>query len=320
MTHFEREGPGYNVGFPVESTFMAFPTPRLDHVVVDARDRMDEAARVYRSLGFQLTERSRHTLGSVNHLAVFGSDYLELLGFEPEAGPVRPDIAAFPVGMNGLVFSTDQPDSLWAELRARNVPVQDPQSFSRPVSLAAGESQDAPEAKFRVVRLRGGTASFGRVYFCHHLTPELVWRPEWQKHPNGALGVARILIAAREPAASAEILSRMFGPEAVRAGPDGSWTLAAGPVPVDLDTPEQLARRLGDAKRHPSGANRHTDVVSPDPAGRADYMGALTIRTASLAQAARVLEAGGIRRARIEPHRILVPAADAMNVALEFVE
>jgi hypothetical protein len=49
-------------------------------------------------------------------------------------------------------------------------------------------------------------------------------------------------------------------------------------------------------------------------------MAVLTIRTASLSQAARVLEAGGIRRALIEPHRIVIPAADAMNVALEFVE
>jgi len=303
MAHFEREGPGYNMGLPVESTFMAFPTPRLDHVVVDARDRMDEAARVYRSLGFQLTERSRHTLGSVNHLAVFERDYLELLGFEPGPDPVRPDIAAFPVGMNGLVFSTDQPDALWEELRARGVPVQEPQSFSRPVNLAEGVTEDA---RFRVVRLSAGTASFGRIYFCHHLTPDLVWRPEWQRHPNGALAVARIVIAVRDPAASAEILSRMFGPGSVQAGADGSWTLAGGTVQVTLLRPQELSRRLG--------------LAAPDPAGRADFMAALTIRTASLSQAARALEAGGIRRARIEPHRILVPASDAMNVALEFVE
>ena len=36
---------------------MAFSTPRLDHVVVDARGRMEEAARVYRSLGFHLHEQ-----------------------------------------------------------------------------------------------------------------------------------------------------------------------------------------------------------------------------------------------------------------------
>ena len=288
---------------------MAFSTPRLDHVVVDARGRMDEAARVYRSLGFHLTERSRHTLGSENHLAVFETDYLELLGFDPAGEKVRPDILAWPVGLNGLVFALDRPEELYSDLQGRGIAVDEPQSFSRPVNLGEGVSPVSHEAKFRVVRLRAGTASFGRVYFCQHLTPELVWRPEWRRHPNGAQSIARIAIAVRDPAASADLLQRMFGPDAVRPGSpdsDAAWTLAAGTVSVDLDSPENLSQHLGDA--------------APDPARRADYMAALTIRTASLAAAARALEAGGVTAARVEPHRILVPASAAMNVALEFVE
>jgi len=49
-------------------------------------------------------------------------------------------------------------------------------------------------------------------------------------------------------------------------------------------------------------------------------MAALTIRTASLTAAAQALEAGGVTAARVEERRIAVPAAAAMNVALEFVE
>ena len=282
---------------------MALHAPGLDHIVVDARDRMDEAVRVYRSLGFQMTERSRHTLGSVNHLAVFETDYMELLGFDPAGEPVRPDLLEWPVGLNGLVFTLDEPEELHSELQQRGVPVNEVQDFSRPVNLGGGVSQDA---KFRVVRLRAGTAPFGRVYFCHHLTPELIWRPEWQSHPNGARSVARILIAVRNPAAAAELLTRMFGPEAVREGTDGSWTLTAGSVSVDFVTHNELSERYGD--------------LAPDPAGRADYMAALTIRTGSLSAAARALEAGGVTAARVEAQRIVVPATAAMNVALEFVE
>ena len=54
--------------------------PRIDHVVVDVRDRIDEAERRYRALGFNLTQRGRHSLGSVNHLAMLDPDYVELLG------------------------------------------------------------------------------------------------------------------------------------------------------------------------------------------------------------------------------------------------
>ena len=288
----------------------ASSAPRLDHVVVDARDRMDEAVRVYRSLGFHMTERSRHTLGSINHTAVFESDYLELLGFDEASGKARPDLLAWPGGLNGLVFGLDSPEELYSELTARGVPVDPVQSFSRPVNLGSSVSPAIQDAKFLVVRLRAGTASFGRVYFCHHLTPELIWRPEWRRHPNGAHSVARILIAAGDPAASAELLTRMFGqmfgPEAMRSGPDGSWTLTAGSVSVDFVTLDELSERYGD--------------FAPDPAGRADYMAALTIRTASLAAAARALETGGITAARVELRRIVVPASAAMNMALEFVE
>jgi len=276
--------------------------PQLDHIVVDVRDRMDEAVRAYRSLGFQLTERSQHTLGSINHLAVFETDYIELLGFDPKGERVRPDIQAWPVGMNGLVFALDRPEDLHRELLGRGVAVNDPQSFSRPVNLGGGASQDA---KFRVVRLRAGTASFGRVYFCHHLTPELIWRPEWSGHANGARSVARILIAVGDPGAAAGLLSRMFG-EAVRPGPAGAWRLEAGSVTVELVTRAELSQRLGDC--------------APDAAGREDYMAALTVRTESLAQAAQALDAGGVTVARVEEHRIVVPATAAMNVAVEFVE
>ena len=36
--------------------------------------------RALAALGFQLTPMGKHSLGSANHLAVFGEDYLELLG------------------------------------------------------------------------------------------------------------------------------------------------------------------------------------------------------------------------------------------------
>src|SRR5437762_11805741 len=96
---------------------MAALSPVLDHVVIDVRDRIDEAMRRFQSLGFQLTPRGRHTLGSVNHLAMFATDYLELLGFAA-GGAIRPEITRFPVGFNGLVFKTGNVDSVHAQAAA----------------------------------------------------------------------------------------------------------------------------------------------------------------------------------------------------------
>ena len=80
----------------------------LDHVVINVKDDMDLAQLVFSNLGFTLTPRGYHTLGSINHLMMFGSDYMELIGF-PEHGVAnnpnaRPDLTTAPFGINGLVF------------------------------------------------------------------------------------------------------------------------------------------------------------------------------------------------------------------------
>jgi len=283
------------------SSEMANDVPRLDHVVVDVRGRMEEALAAYGSLGFHLTERSRHSLGSFNHLAVFATDYLELLGLDEQAATARPEIASYPVGLNGLVFWAEDPDKLSAELKAAGLPALEPVSFSRPVRLA----QATLDAKFRVVRFKPGSVSFGRVYFCHHFTPELVWRPEWRQHPNGATEIARVTIAVANPAASQRFFEAIFGPQVTRSAADGSRSFSAGRVEIELVTHEALLCKYADA--------------APDPAGRKEYMAALGLRTSSLAKTRAALAAG-----RIEPSeragRILVPAKAAMNVALEFAE
>jgi hypothetical protein len=130
---------------------MSIAQPRVDHIVLDTRDRMDHAVAIYRSLGFHLTKRSKHTLGSINHLAVFESDYLELLGFN-FGQPPRADIASFPIGLNGLVFSTESADDLFQEIREKDLPVEQPQTFSRPVELSEGVA----DARFRAVRFKDG--------------------------------------------------------------------------------------------------------------------------------------------------------------------
>jgi hypothetical protein len=101
---------------------MPLPPPVLDHVVVDVRERMDEAAGTFAALGFQLTPRGHHTLGSMNHLAMFATDYLELLGFG-EAGAGRPELAPFPIGLNGLVFKTDDADATFAQAQSQGLPI-----------------------------------------------------------------------------------------------------------------------------------------------------------------------------------------------------
>jgi catechol 2,3-dioxygenase-like lactoylglutathione lyase family enzyme len=274
------------------------PSPILDHVVIDARDRMDEAGQRFAELGFHLTPRGHHTLGSSNHLIMFETDYLELLGFGG-AGKVRPELEPFPVGLNGLVFKTDDADAVYRHATEAGLPIQPVQDFSRPVVLAG----DTSDASFRTTRLDPAQIAMGRVYFCQHKTPELVWRPEWQSHPNGAVAISRIIVATPDPERTAALFRALFGAEAVREQ-DGGLVLPAGGARVELTPPSAIAAEFGDA----------ASIASE----RREYIAAVVLRTESLADTARFLRA--VASVRAEPNRVVVPAATAFNALLVFAE
>jgi catechol 2,3-dioxygenase-like lactoylglutathione lyase family enzyme len=277
---------------------VTLPSPVLDHVVIDVRDRIDEAMRCFSGLGFHLTPRGRHTLGSVNHLAMFETDYLELLGF-PKDGETRPEITRFPEGLNGLVFKTADADLVHREAAAAGLPVLPVQSFSRPVALGA-ETRDA---RFRTTRLDPDEVAMGRVYFCEHLTPDLVWRPEWQSHPNTACALARVVVATPDPQRTAALFRGLFGPEAV-ADRDGKQVIVAAVAQVELAAPAAVMAEFGEA--------------AAQPAGRTEYLAALALKVASLTSAVQQLR--GVAGVRADAQRVVVPAAAAFNTTIVFAE
>lgn len=280
---------------------MTLPVPTLDHVVINARDDMDRAADVYRRLGFTLTERGYHSLGSMNHLAMFGTDYLELIAIPKGATTGRMDLMTFPLGLNGLVFGSEDSAVTYRELAKVGVPVDAPVEFTRPVKVDGKEH----DARFRTIRMKAGVVPYGRVYYCHHFTRELVWRDEWRHHANGAVAVVRALIVEPDPASGAKLYADMFGPEAIR-DIKGGKSVVIGNSRFDIVTEAALRAEFGDA--------------APDAEGRKAYMAGLTFRTASVARTARALQEGGIGGVAQSPGRVIVPAKQALNAVLEFIE
>lgn len=275
--------------------------PELDHVVVNVLDQLDIAADLYRRLGFHLTERGHHTLGSSNHLAVFKDNYLELLGYEHGRRTQRADLWKHPQGLTGLVFKTTDTTALHGFLADKGVAVEEPAEFSRPVALSDGTR----DATFRVVRLGPHLIPNGRVFFCHHFTPELVWRDEWRQHPNGVLDIVEFVIAAAEPARTVELYRTIFGPDAV-GEVQGGHALRAGQATIMFLTPGEVERRFAGA--------------APTVTDNADRMAALTLKTRSLKLVAEALKAGHIAGAHVDQGRIIVPDRQAGGVALAFVE
>ncbi|TCT06123.1 VOC family protein [Aquabacter spiritensis] len=227
--------------------------PRLDHVVVNTLKDMPAAAAVFAALGFTLTPLGRHSLGSINHLMMTPGPYLELVGV-PEAGLQRQEVLDSPFGLNGLVFTTDNADATCDRLRAAGLPATDPVAFSRPVEIDG----EVVEARFRTVRLPAALVPAGRVYFCQHLTPDYVWRPEWLTHPNGFRAIDRFQVASRDPASDARLFALLCDAPAETEGSvwrvDGDGfriEIEEGPAPrfvtFDLvfDSLDEIARRAG---------------------------------------------------------------------------
>ena len=265
--------------------------PVLDHVVVNARQEFGAAEECYRRLSFTLTPLGRHSLGSINRLALFPRDYLELVGIDPQATAPRAELLASPLGLNGLVFATEDAAALHRALVARGAPVEPPADFSRP--------QGTAEARFRVVRVAASHTPYGRVYFCQHLTRGLVWGAAAHAHANGAVAVARVAIAAPDPVAAGALYRSLFGDDAVAEVP-GGVALAMGAARLEILAPARIAQQFGAA-----------------PAGGG--MAALTLRTTSLDRTRRALEAAGLRPARDDGARIVLPPAAGFGAILEFV-
>jgi hypothetical protein len=96
----------------------------------------------------------------------------------------------------------------------------------------------------------------------------------------------------------------MFGPEAVR-DIKGGKSVVIGNSRFDIVTEAELRAQVGDA--------------APDPMGRNAYMAGLTFRTTSVARAAAALKAGRIPFTE-SAGRIVVPAKEAVNAVIEFIE
>jgi 4-hydroxyphenylpyruvate dioxygenase-like putative hemolysin len=155
----------------------------IDHVVIAVRD-LDAAAAEFSALGFTLTPRGQHSIGSQNHCIMLGSTYLELL-VAPVAHPWLDYYRGFGEGLAAIAFSTPDADATYDVLKGKGA--KPPMDLSRPV--------DGGVARFRLVQIENSP----QIFFVQHLTRELVWRSEWQRHANGARELVHISLSAKRP-------------------------------------------------------------------------------------------------------------------------
>ena len=179
---------------------------RIDHIVINTRDQIDQTVVYFERMGFTVTPRGYHGVGTINHTIVFAADYLELLGYPVNKPPEgRPELVQTPIGLMATVLKTHDADQVQTTLMAHGLTPRPTFTLTRPLDLGDGETTDV---KFRVTYLEPDAIPGTHLYYCQHITPELVWRPTWQTHANGCIGMTRLSINVSDLKAAVKIYAR----------------------------------------------------------------------------------------------------------------
>jgi len=262
---------------------------------------LDAARDTFRRMGFTVTPRGYHSLGSQNHCVMFGHDYIELL-WSPEGAPhpsrqYYTDFARAGEGLAAIALKTASANGAYTEMLWAGFAPSDPVEFSRPVDLPEGKR----EARFRVAMASLDRTPGGRMFVCEHLTRDVVWRPEYQRHANGATEVAAVAIVGDDVAETARPYERLL---ATKAEPIAEGLVVrTGGASIAFATARSLATRLPKVGMS---------------ARSAPFMAALFIRVKDRDAAAAALAAGGLASARMPDGSIAFGADVARGVALVF--
>jgi hypothetical protein len=198
----------------------------LDHVAHFVPD-MENAAPALEKLGFTLTPFSAqsHRLepggpltpaGTGNRCLMFKRGYIECLtptGDTQTANELRAAIKRS-VGIHLIAFGTASPDLDHARLLEQGFEPDTPVALQRQLGTPHGEDT----ARFTVVRVPPGTMAEGRIQFCQHHTPQLVWQPQWLTHANHAAALTAVVLCVENPADTAARYARFTGLKAAGAG------------------------------------------------------------------------------------------------------
>jgi hypothetical protein len=284
--------------------------PRLiDHLVICVHD-LARARQSLRSLGFTLTPTGVLPFGVSNHLALFENNFLEILAVTDAAAvpAARPGHFSFAAhnqnflvsaeGMSMLALHSANAETDAARFAARGIGSYAPFSFGRDAVLPGGATA---RLKFSLA-FATDPAMPGIAFFTcqQHHAPELFWKPDYQRHPNGALRVIEVVMSAPEPAVHRAFLERLTESAAELA--PGQVTVGETGDRITVLGPSETAHRL------PGSAMHETARFC-----------AARLAVGDLDATKQELQRNGVNFEMIDG-ALLIPAEASHGLALEFVE
>lgn len=224
---------------------------RLDHLVICVHD-LAKAARDWHALGFTVTPTGVHPFGTSNRLAMFGNNFLELLAVTDAAAvpPAVPGHFSFAAhnqdflrtgeGMSMLALHSTDSHAEAARFNAAEIGAYAPFDFGRDAVLpGGGVARVGFSLAFATDPAMPGIAFFTSQ---QRHPPELFWKADYQRHPNGAVRVIEVVMAAPEPARHRAFLERLT--ESAAELVPGRLTIGQNGDRITVLGPAEMARRL----------------------------------------------------------------------------
>jgi catechol 2,3-dioxygenase-like lactoylglutathione lyase family enzyme len=215
----------------------------IDHTLVGVRD-LEAARAAWETLGFTLTPRGRHIgWGTGNYCIMLETGYIELLGVVDPSQFLN-NLDGFlkkREGLMGLAFGSDDPQQTAAALKAAGIVFEGPKGLKRKLELPEGEVLPA----FELLYLDRDATPGLNAFITHHLTPEMIRRPEWLRHANRAKRLRSVTVVVDDPVKTAIGYLPLFGPDRVQVS-DAMTVIDTGNSRIRFVTPKGL-KNLYDA-------------------------------------------------------------------------
>jgi catechol 2,3-dioxygenase-like lactoylglutathione lyase family enzyme len=189
------------------------PITGIDHALVGVAD-LDGARDAYTRLGFTTTPRGRHIgWGTGNYTIMFEDDYIELLGVIDPSQYIHglDSFLATGEGLLNVALASDDAEASYRWLQHAGIELSPPESLQRLLETEDGDST----LRFSNLHLPPDVTPGLKTFACQHLTRDMVWRPEWLSHPNGAKGISSVTVVMESLDGVKGAYARLFGEEAV---------------------------------------------------------------------------------------------------------
>lgn len=220
----------------------------IDHLVLCVQD-LKKAADVYRRLGFTMTPQAQHPFGTGNIIAQLDGFFLEVLSVtEPENipehegenfsfGAFNRDYLSKREGISMLVLDSTDESQDRADYLDKNLHVYEPFEFKRLAKQPDGNSETVG---FSLTFVDDPALPDMAFFTCKQWRPDLFWKPDYQRHPNGALNISESYIVTNTPENAGDFLSAFSDENAVTAS-DGTVRIATSRGDLVAMTPDAFS-------------------------------------------------------------------------------